>query len=553
MSSACRGGLGAGCRRFGSSAVLAVLLLAVALPDSCLPRGVAAQAPKAVAKPRGPPRRVARTARPPPPEHALSLPNWCSAGPYADDDEPLYTEMTRSASSHKVYHNAFWHAHKWYALLPPPAMLAPGEAPGVPEVPSTSQPGPNATSPLEEGISVNCNLIRLPLENVTGFTDNMRAGFLPGTTLLVDFPFPAFPDNLGHWAELMLPTFSVLLAGQWKDDTRGTRGRYVDRILLPNLRKEMSDWFKEMLALAVSPGVRRGGAPVPPIIDHTDLDAFPKLSWLAFENLLVVQDRYTHPERRTGFVGADHGDLWRYDGCARYVDGHLEVGFARPEHAQEFRTAAYKRAGLPPPAPWVPGTPPALPADGGPRALTLLLAHEDYPPVVNWLELQTVLRRLARANRMVARTVTLSTDAPFASHLDTFARSAVVVGRHGPLMATAALMQPGSALVELLPYKWEWLGIAQMYRNMTQSTGDVHHFAWRANDFRLAHYDHENYTRYAPWTPDECSARECLMVHARAGLTVDLREFEYMLAGKLPGVVSGRPVEELRTKWPAAT
>lgn len=36
--------------------------------------------------------------------------------------------------------------------------------------------------------------------------------------------------------------------------------------------QEMNDWFKELLALAVAPGVRRGGSPVPPIIDHTDLD-----------------------------------------------------------------------------------------------------------------------------------------------------------------------------------------------------------------------------------------------------------------------------------------
>ncbi|KAG2429620.1 hypothetical protein HXX76_010852 [Chlamydomonas incerta] len=530
-------------------------------------------------------------------DHTLSLPNWCSAGPYAEEDVPLYTAMTRTGPAYKLYHNTFWHAHKWYALVPPAAMLKPGEAAGADGAPAPAPTGADADAAaegaaaaeggsaaesavagsaaaaaaaasnatqlnaeqygLEEGLSVNCALIRLPIANATAFTDGMRAGFLPGTTLLVDFPFPAFPDNLGHWLEIMTPTFSVLANGSWRADARGSRGRFVDRILLPNLRKEMNDWFKEVLALAVAPGVRRGGAPVPPIIDHTDLDAFPKLSWLAFENLLVIQDRYTHPERKTGFIGADHGDLWRYDGCARYVDRGWDVGFAQPEHAAEFRAAAYKRAGLPVPAAWAPGSPPpalspGFAAPGSPPLLTLLMAHEDYPALVNWREVQSLLRRLAPAHGLVERTVTLSTDAPFASHLDTFARSAVVVGRHGPLLATSALLAPGAAVFELLPYKWEWLGISKLYYNITRTVGDIHHFAWRPTEHTLAHYDHENYTRYAPWTPEECSARECLMVHARAGLTADITELEALLSAKLPGVVAGAPIEQLQAPWPKA-
>ncbi len=52
-------------------------------------------------------------------------------------------------------------------------------------------------------------------------------------------------------------------------------------------------------------------------------------------------------------------------------------------------------------------------------------------------------------------------------------------------------------MFELLPYKWEWLGISQLYRNMTETAGSVHHFAWRPQDHNLALYDHANYTRWA--------------------------------------------------------
>lgn len=34
-------------------------------------------------------------------------------------------------------------------------------------------------------------------------------------------------------------------------------------------------------------------------------------------------------------------------------------------------------------------------------------------------------------------------------------------------------------MFELLPYKWEWGGISQLYHNISGSAGDVHHFAWR--------------------------------------------------------------------------
>ena len=42
------------------------------------------------------------------------------------------------------------------------------------------------------------------------------------------------------------------------------------------------------------------------------------------------------------------------------------------------------------------------------------------------------------------------------------------------------------------------------------------------------------------------------MVHARAGLSVDLADLAALLRAKLPGVLEGRPVEELREAWPPA-
>ncbi len=55
---------------------------------------------------------------------------------------------------------------------------------------------------------------------------------------------------------------------------------------------------------------------------------------------------------------------------------------------------------------------------------------------------------------------------------------------------------------------------------VSQRTGD------NGQDVRLVPYRLRRcgtHSRYHPWTPEECSARECLMVHARAGLRADIQ------------------------------
>jgi hypothetical protein len=95
-----------------------------------------------------------------------------------------------------------------------------------------------------------------------------------------------------------------------------------------------------------------------------------------------------------------------------------------------------------------------------------------------------VLARAWPRTRHQVRTVSLTMPAPFLSHMATMADTALLVGRHGPLLASAVLLPPGAAVLELLPYKWEWRGVSRLYYNMTQSTGTLHHWAWRPLDAR---------------------------------------------------------------------
>jgi len=161
---------------------------------------------------------------------------------------------------------------------------------------------------------------------------------VPGVTLFIDFPFPAFPDNLGHWAELLLPLYSALSSSQLLQLLKGGH-KHIDRLLLLNVRQQLLySWPREVLGLALAPalpawpetqeltegnssssgGSNGGGGsssngsgslssrgsrglgwhemlpwdqPLPPIINPVDYDAWCANGWLVFENVLVLQDR----------------------------------------------------------------------------------------------------------------------------------------------------------------------------------------------------------------------------------------------------------------------
>ena len=51
----------------------------------------------------------------------------------------------------------------------------------------------------------------------------------------------------------------------------------------------------------------------------------------------MLMCRYTQPQALRGFAGTEHGDLWRYDHCERYVSHDYSVKFPSPEMGLEFR------------------------------------------------------------------------------------------------------------------------------------------------------------------------------------------------------------------------
>lgn len=173
-------------------------------------------------------------------------------------------------------------------------------------------------------MALNSHLVLLPTTDAQGFAANLQLCYVPGVTLFLDFPFPAFPDNLGHWAELLLPLYSALSSPALPGLLRGGH-THIDRIVLLNVRPELLySWPKEVLTLALEPALpawpdataaaaaaawssgsssshrRAAGAwhmalpwerPLPPVHGAASYEGWASHSWMVFESVLMVQDR----------------------------------------------------------------------------------------------------------------------------------------------------------------------------------------------------------------------------------------------------------------------
>eukprot|EP00955_Chlamydomonas_euryale_P105543 365646-Chlamydomonas_euryale.AAC.6 len=72
----------------------------------------------------------------------------------------------------------------------------------------------------------------------------------------------------------------------------------------------------------------------------------------------------------------------------------------------------------------------------------------------------------------------MNEEVPFPEQLQTFATSAVIVGRQSPMLANTVFLPPGAMVVELLPFKWEWHLLSMLYYNMTQVWGEDRTQVW---------------------------------------------------------------------------
>lgn len=109
----------------------------------------------AIANPDGGSAVISKVRNPKPDSgYRPAIPEWAKGDPYAPNmPKTAYTSMTRPDASYRIYHNLWWHNSKWYALLP----------------------ADNADDPsLEDGLSPNNAVVRLPVTDMYNFTKQLR-------------------------------------------------------------------------------------------------------------------------------------------------------------------------------------------------------------------------------------------------------------------------------------------------------------------------------------------------------------------------------------------
>ena len=351
---------------------------------------------------------------------------------------------------------------------------------------------------------------------------------------------------MGFWAEVLAPLFSQLslnaaheaaeAAGGGADDPHHQRTPpYIRTVVIPQLRRVRvlsSPWVLEMIKIAVRPGMDPSKTAPPRLLFWDDLEATPLDSWLGFERVLHVYTRHKHP------TGGGQG-------------------FISPAVALQFREAVHAAVGIPLP---LPGTPP-------PRTITYLMPT-DGAGVENNKQVLETLRRAAETVHNGGSSTTSTTTSttsnamfsvrpysptpsvPLVSLVAVMTRTGLLVGRHSPLIANSLFLPPGAVVAEILPFNWDFAGLNEVYKNLTESTGRLGHVAWRAPTSDWMSYATVSDARYASWLPTECSSAHCLDAHNRAAVRVNTTELEVVIEDALRAVITREEPEQLRMRYP---
>lgn len=81
-------------------------------------------------------------------------PEWTSREPYAANiPQSAFTSMTRVSSNYRIYHDIWYHNQRWYAILP------------------SDNVGDKS---IEDGLSPNNGIFRMPITDLNNFTKNLR-------------------------------------------------------------------------------------------------------------------------------------------------------------------------------------------------------------------------------------------------------------------------------------------------------------------------------------------------------------------------------------------
>jgi hypothetical protein len=428
--------------------------------------------------------------QPPPPVSPTSLSSSThTVGPTTFEDHHYF----------KLAHNLWLHGNRFYAVMD-----------------SFQLNSPQYSSHLTDILfSTNIAITKFPVPSLSAHQSNTDSIWLRGTTLWLDYPNPAKLDDLGTWAaDVLLPNRALLSSQEWTnpDTSTGpqTATAVISTIVFPNLQRSSVagfSWVNDFLKLAIKPGIKEG-RPFPRVLFWDDLytSGNKNTLWVGLERVVTAQPREKRPPPPPPSEGEEDINVMA---------------------ARAMREEAYRLAEVPRPSGWEASSPPLT--------ITYLMSFGNDGTIINNGPMLRTLREIGESTNMQVRPFSVTPGAAFTSHIAAMAKTGVLVARHGPLLADCLFLPPGSVLVELLPYNWDWAGESSRYYNMTRLLGDVIHLGWRAGSDRWVVYQGGD-DKYRHWTPDECGSKSCTDAHGRAGLIANVEAVKRMLMDVLPQI-----------------
>lgn len=328
----------------------------------------------------------------------------------------------------------------------------------------------------------------LPVVSARSFLRNAKVRWIDGVTLWIDFPAPERIENMGYWVDIAAEIRAYVLGA-----SVGTRHEIKHVVVYPLFKKDVAKypWIIDLLSVA--------------------LEGVESFKVWFFQDLSKDLEHWIGIERAVRFGG--WGGL---KGAGGEIEGGREIGefegrIALPAVAS-LREAIWRVHGISP----------------DPKDATLLVPVDS----AGLSNSRDVVRRLHHYRHQLGvfpRPYSPTLGVPLASLAKRMAQTKLLIGRHGPLLGCAALLPPGSTVVEIMPYRYDGFDTFNLFRQITTWVGDVRHLTLAMNSTESVDYLSEDDKKYNAWLPGECYGDDCMEAMEFSGVLLDMSALNQLL------------------------
>lgn len=333
----------------------------------------------------------------------------------------------------------------------------------------------------------------LPVVSARSFLSNTKVKWIDGVALWIDFPAPERIDNMGYWVDIAAEIRAYVLGA-----SAGTRSEIKHVIAYPLFKKDVAKypWIADLLSVA--------------------LEGVESFKLWFFQDLSKDLEHWVGIERAVRFGG------WGGAGNAGHVGYVGYVGRVAMPAVASLRESIWRAYDISP----------------DPKDATLLVPV-DSAGLSNSRDVVRQLHNHGHQLESFARPYSPTLGVPLASFARRIAQTKLLISRHGPLLGCAALLPPGSTVVEIMPYRYDGFDTFDLFRRITTWLGDVRHLTLAMNSTASVDYLSDEDEKYDAWLPGECYGDDCMEAMEFSGVLVDIYAFNELLDTIVDKGVSG--------------